>query len=96
MRQEQPEDPVVPGAPRRHDPTHQIKLKVIMCIYTILAGTSGADDDLWRLRQEVNNLKETLAMQSAYVQTMTPLALSAGVQASTGTGTGSPYFPVSC
>ncbi|CAL1547619.1 unnamed protein product [Lymnaea stagnalis] len=28
------------------------------------------DDELWRIRQEVNNLKETLAMQSAYVQAM--------------------------
>ncbi|XP_053381516.1 centriolin-like isoform X4 [Mercenaria mercenaria] len=50
-------------------------------------GTSGADEELWRLRQEVNNLKETLAMQSAYVQTMPPPQTSAGVQASTGTGT---------
>lgn len=34
--------------------------------------TVGApfDDELWRIRQEVNNLKETLAMQSAYVQAM--------------------------
>ena len=64
---------------------------------SFLAGTAGADDELWRLRQEVNNLKETLAMQSAYVQTMPPPALSAGVQASTGTGmgTGTQYFPVS-
>ena len=45
----------------------------------------------------MNSLKETLAMQSAYVQTMSPLATSAGVQASTGTGTGmgTQYFPVS-
>ncbi|XP_059175304.1 centriolin-like isoform X2 [Physella acuta] len=28
------------------------------------------DDELWRIRQEVNSLKETLAMQSAYVQAM--------------------------
>ncbi|XP_060590560.1 centriolin-like [Ruditapes philippinarum] len=50
-------------------------------------GTAGADEELWKLRQEVNNLKETLAMQSAYVQTMPPPQTSAGVQASTGTGT---------
>ncbi|XP_055896823.1 centriolin-like isoform X5 [Biomphalaria glabrata] len=30
----------------------------------------GFDDELWHIRQEVNNLKETLAMQSAYVQAM--------------------------
>ncbi|XP_052229704.1 centriolin-like isoform X2 [Dreissena polymorpha] len=50
-------------------------------------GTAAADEELWRLRQEVNNLKETLAMQSAYVQTMPPPSRPAGVQASTGTGT---------
>ncbi|KAL4219131.1 hypothetical protein ACF0H5_021713 [Mactra antiquata] len=50
-------------------------------------GTAGADEELWKLRQEVNNLKETLAMQSAYVQTMPPPQSSAGVQANTGTGT---------
>ena len=60
-----------------------------LCFYFVLyhLGTAGADDELWKLRQEVNNLKETLAMQSAYVQTMAPPSLSAGVQASTGTGT---------
>ncbi|KAL3870359.1 hypothetical protein ACJMK2_038429 [Sinanodonta woodiana] len=51
-------------------------------------GAEGAvgeafDEELWRLRQEVNRLKETLAMQSAYVQTMTPLQMSAGTQAQT-------------
>ncbi|KAK3605923.1 hypothetical protein CHS0354_017828 [Potamilus streckersoni] len=48
-------------------------------------GAVGAafDEELWRLRQEVNRLKETLAMQSAYVQTMTPLQMSAGTQAQT-------------
>ncbi|KAH3778133.1 hypothetical protein DPMN_179586 [Dreissena polymorpha] len=55
---------------------------MVMC-----AGTAAADEELWRLRQEVNNLKETLAMQSAYVQTMPPPSRPAGVQASTGTGT---------
>ena len=44
----------------------------------------GFDDELWRLRQEVNRLKETLAMQSAYVQTMPQLMSSAGTQAQMG------------
>ncbi|XP_041369906.1 centriolin-like [Gigantopelta aegis] len=39
------------------------------------------DDELWRLRQEVNSLKETLAMQSAYVQTMPHGTGSTGTQA---------------
>nr|KAG5703045.1 hypothetical protein BaRGS_016206 [Batillaria attramentaria] len=40
----------------------------------------GFDDELWRIRQEVNKLKETLAMQSAYVQAM-PSTHSFGAQA---------------
>ncbi|XP_070176721.1 centriolin-like isoform X2 [Littorina saxatilis] len=55
----------------------------------------GFDDELWRIRQEVNKLKETLAMQSAYVQSM-PNSQSFGNQAglpppylsSSGTGMG--------
>ena len=40
----------------------------------------GFDDELWRIRQEVNKLKETLAMQSAYVQAM-PNSQAMGNQA---------------
>ena len=55
----------------------------------------GFDDELWRIRQEVNKLKETLAMQSAYVQGM-PNSSSFAAQAglpppfltSVGTGGG--------
>ncbi|XP_033730276.1 centriolin-like isoform X4 [Pecten maximus] len=43
----------------------------------------GFDDGLWKLRQEVNRLKETLAMQSAYIQTMPNTLSSAGTQAQT-------------
>ncbi|XP_069121130.1 centriolin-like isoform X3 [Argopecten irradians] len=43
----------------------------------------GFDDGLWKLRQEVNRLKETLAMQSAYIQTMPNPLSSAGTQAQT-------------
>ncbi|XP_063423484.1 centriolin-like isoform X6 [Mytilus trossulus] len=39
------------------------------------------DDEMWKLRQDVNKLKETLAMQSAYIQTMPQLASSTGTQA---------------
>ncbi|XP_046556290.1 protein enabled homolog [Haliotis rubra] len=58
----------------------------------------GFDDELWRIRQEVNNLKETLAMQSAYVQTMPPdhagaSGVAAAAQAGVGVGVGAapPY-----
>ncbi|XP_071115643.1 centriolin-like [Haliotis cracherodii] len=58
----------------------------------------GFDDELWRIRQEVNNLKETLAMQSAYVQTMpldhagaSGMATQAGVGAGAGAGAAPPY-----
>lgn len=44
-------------------------------------GAPLVDDELWKLRQEVNKLKETLAMQSAYIQTMPQLASSTGTQA---------------
>ena len=44
-------------------------------------GAPLIDDELWKLRQEVNKLKETLAMQSAYVQTMPQLATTTGTQA---------------
>nr|XP_034299667.1 centriolin isoform X8 [Crassostrea gigas] len=44
------------------------------------------DDDLWRLRQEVNRLKETLAMQSAYIQSMPKPQGTMGTQASAGIG----------
>ncbi|XP_060070795.1 centriolin-like [Ylistrum balloti] len=43
----------------------------------------GFDDGLWKLRQEVNRLKETLAMQSAYIQTMPNPLSSAGTQVQT-------------
>ncbi|XP_067662812.1 centriolin-like [Haliotis asinina] len=58
----------------------------------------GFDDELWRIRQEVNNLKETLAMQSAYVQTMptdhagaSGVATQAGVGIGVGVGAAPPY-----
>lgn len=43
----------------------------------------GFDDGLWKLRQEVNRLKETLAMQSAYIQTMPNPLSNTGTQAHT-------------
>ncbi|GFO09556.1 centriolin [Plakobranchus ocellatus] len=59
---------------------------------------AGFDDELWRIRQEVNNLKETLAMQSAYVQAMPGvghMATQAGIGAGPdGVGGGSGgFFP---
>ncbi|KAH9500728.1 hypothetical protein Btru_076353 [Bulinus truncatus] len=42
----------------------------------------GFDDELWRIRQEVNSLKETLAMQSAYVQAMPDIS-NIGIQTNT-------------
>ncbi|KAK3802588.1 hypothetical protein RRG08_027218 [Elysia crispata] len=48
---------------------------------------AGFDDELWRIRQEVNNLKETLAMQSAYVQAMPGVGHMA-TQAGIGIGPG--------
>ncbi|GFS00174.1 centriolin [Elysia marginata] len=48
---------------------------------------AGFDDELWRIRQEVNNLKETLAMQSAYVQAMPGVGHMA-TQAGIGVGGG--------
>ncbi|XP_078324889.1 uncharacterized protein LOC111125942 isoform X3 [Crassostrea virginica] len=59
---------------------------------TMAAGGSAAaagpafDDDLWKLRQEVNRLKETLAMQSAYIQSMPKPLGTVGTQASSGVG----------
>lgn len=44
------------------------------------------DDELWKLRQEVNRLKETLAMQSAYVQSMPKPQGVTSAHASTGMG----------
>ena len=63
-----------------------------MCLLTV---GPGFDDELWRIRQEVNKLKETLAMQSAYVQGMpnsSSFASQAGLPppfvTSVGTGMG--------
>ncbi|KAJ8300333.1 hypothetical protein KUTeg_021852 [Tegillarca granosa] len=53
----------------------------------------GFDDELWRLRQEVNRLKETLAMQTAYVQTMPQIQTSTGTQAQFGTQYDPPPAP---
>ncbi|XP_061184132.1 centriolin-like [Saccostrea echinata] len=65
---------------------------------TMAAGGSAAagpafDDELWKLRQEVNRLKETLAMQSAYIQSMPNPQGTVGTQAGTGVGPsqGMPY-----
>ncbi|XP_056011092.1 centriolin-like isoform X6 [Ostrea edulis] len=57
----------------------------------LAAGGSAAagpvfDDELWKLRQEVNRLKETLAMQSAYVQSMPKPQGVTSAHASTGMG----------
>ncbi|PVD21840.1 hypothetical protein C0Q70_17642 [Pomacea canaliculata] len=55
-----------------------------MLDYLAAQGPDGVgpafDDELWRIRQEVNKLKETLAMQSAYVQSM-PATHHFGMQA---------------
>ena len=59
-------------------------------ITNIFAANPGFDDELWRLRQEVNRLKETLAMQSAYVQTMPQAMMSHGVQVEHGVGPSGP------
>ena len=63
-----------------------------VCLLTV---GPGFDDELWRIRQEVNKLKETLAMQSAYVQGMpnsSSFASQAGLPppflSSVGTGMG--------
>ena len=55
-----------------------------LCLF-IPAGPAF-DDDLWKLRQEVNRLKETLAMQSAYIQSMPKPLGTVGTQASSGVG----------
>lgn len=48
------------------------------------------DEELWRLRQEVNHLKETLAMERAYIQTMPQLSATAGTQVQFDGTTGTP------
>lgn len=53
---------------------------------SFLTAGPAFDDDLWRLRQEVNRLKETLAMQSAYIQSMPKPQGTMGTQASAGIG----------
>ncbi|KAL5012076.1 hypothetical protein ScPMuIL_010627 [Solemya velum] len=53
------------------------------------------DEELWRLRQEVNHLKETLAMERAYIQTMPQLSATAGTQVQFDGTTGTPNFPTS-
>lgn len=52
------------------------------------------DDEMWKLRQDVNKLKETLAMQSAYIQTMPQLASSTGTQAQFDMASGPGFKPV--
>lgn len=54
-------------------------------IFFLTAGPAF-DDNLWKLRQEVNRLKETLAMQSAYIQSMPKPQGTMGTQASAGMG----------